>query len=120
MDAIRKMIPLAALFVLVDLPWLYTTSSWAQGMVKKIQGGTPMVIRWQAAPPVYLALAYLVLQSTSTMQAFFIGLCTYAVYDFTNYSILANYDPVFAISDTLWGGILFVLVREIGIKLNIL
>lgn len=120
MDAIRVLLPLALLILVCDVPWLYATSSTAQAMIKKIQGGAPLVIRWEAAPPVYLALAYLLAQSTSTLNAFLIGLCTYAVYDFTNYSTLTNYDPMFAIADTLWGGTLFAIVREVAIRLGIL
>lgn len=120
MDAIRTLVPLALLFIVCDLPWLYTVGGWSQSMVKKIQGGAPMVMRWEAAPPVYLALAYLLTQASSTMNAFLIGLSTYAVYDFTNYATLTNYDPRFAIADSLWGGVLFTIVRTVAIKLNIL
>ena len=77
-----------------------------------------MALRWEGAPPVYLALAFLVLQAQSTAQAFFIGLCTYAVYDFTNYTTLKNYDLSFAVADSVWGGVLFTLVRSIALRLN--
>jgi uncharacterized membrane protein len=120
MDAIRTLIPLALLLIVCDLPWLYATGNWTQSMFKKIQGGAPMVVRLQAAPPVYLALAYLVTQASSTMNAFLIGLSTYTVYEFTNYAALTNYDPQFAIADSLWGGVLFTIVRTVAIKLNIL
>ena len=120
MNAIRTLLPLALLFIVCDLPWLYTVGSWSESMIKKIQGGSNMVLRWEAAPPVYIALAYLLLQATSNMNAFLIGLSTYAVYDFTIYTTLANYDPKFAIADTLWGGILFVIVRTVAIQLNII
>ena len=113
MDAIRRIIPLAALLVVCDIPWLYATSGWSQAMIKKIQGGYPLVLRWQGALPVYLALGYLLLQTTSTPQAFFMGLCTYAVYDFTNYATLRNYSLRFAIMDSLWGGILFLIVYQL-------
>ena len=120
MDAIRKIVPLSILIVVCDLPWLYASSNWANGMIKKIQGGAPISVRWEGALPVYLALAYLIMQTRNTSQAFLTGLCTYAVYDFTNYATLTNYDPWFAIADSLWGGILFVIVREAGMYLNII
>lgn len=120
MNALRTLVPLSLLFILCDLPWLYTVASWSQTMVQKIQRGSPMVLRWQAAPVVYVALAYLVLQATSTLNAFLIGLSTYAVYDFTNYATLDKYDGYFAIADTLWGGILFTIVRTLAIYLNIM
>ena len=120
MDAIRRIISLALLCIICDLPWLYTVGPWSQAMVKKIQGGSPMILRWEAAPPVYIALAYLLLQASSTLHAFLIGVCTYAVYDFTNYTTLTNYDPMFAIADSLWGGTLFVIVRFVAMKLDVL
>jgi len=70
--------------------------------------------------PVYIALAYLVQQAHSTAEAFFLGLSVYTVYDFTNYAALSKYDPLFATADSLWGGVLFTLVRTIAVYLNIL
>ena len=116
METIRRVVPLAALFLVCDLPWLYFTSGYAEKMFRTIQGGAPFSIRWSAAPVVYLALGYLLLQTGSTVQAFFTGLCTYAVYDFTNYSTLAKYDLKFAIADSLWGGVLFSIVREVALR----
>ena len=120
MDAVLAIVPIALLVIVCDLPWLYGSSGWSQAMLKRIQGGAPVTFRWEGAPIVYIALAYLVLQARSDAQAFLIGLSTYAVYDFTNYSVLANYDPMFAVADTLWGGILFTIVRRLGLALNLL
>jgi uncharacterized membrane protein len=120
METIRAVVPLAFLFIVCDAPWLYATSGAAEKMIKRIQGGAPLAVRWTGVPVVYLALGYLVLQATSTAQAFMMGLCTYAVYDFTNYSTLANYELQFAIADSLWGGVLFSIVREVGLRLNLL
>lgn len=117
---VRNLIPLALLFVLCDLPWLYMTLPRTQSMIKTIQGGMPIQMRWEGTPPVYLALAFLVQQAPSTLDAFFIGLSTYAVYDFTNYSTLAKYDLSFAVADSIWGGVLFTIVREIAVRLNLL
>jgi uncharacterized membrane protein len=113
-------IPIALLFIVCDLPWLYVSSSTVQQMIKKIQGGTPLELRWAAAVPVYLALAYLVQRSRTTAEAGLIGLSTYAVYDFTNLATLKNYQLEFAIADSLWGGILFMIVRELGLRLGLL
>ena len=117
---VRTLVPLALLFVIMDIPWLWVSSTYVQEMVKKIQGGMPMRLRWETAPPVYLALAYLLLQTQSTVQTFFVGLATYAVYDFTNLSTLTNYTVEFAIADSFWGGILFSIVRYVAIRLNLM
>ena len=120
MDAIRSIVPIAFLILVCDTPWLYFTADRAQKMIGRIQGGAPMALRWEGAPPVYLALAFLVLQAQSTAQAFLIGLCTYAVYDFTNYTTLKNYDLSFAVADSVWGGVLFTLVRQVALKLGLI
>lgn len=79
-----------------------------------------MNFRMEAAPPVYLALAYLIQQTRSNTDAFFTGLAVYAVYDFTNYATLTNYDLMFGVSDSIWGGVLFTIVRNVALALNIL
>jgi uncharacterized membrane protein len=119
-EVLINLIPLALLFILCDLPWLWASSTTAQAMFKKIQGGMPMEIRWAAAPPVYLALAYLVQLPKSTVEAGLVGLSTYAIYDFTNLTTLKNYTLEFAVADSMWGGILFMIVRELGLRLGLL
>ena len=64
-------------------------------------------MRLWAALVVYIALAYLLLQQTSVIGAFLSGAAVYAVYDFTNLSLLKDYTLQFAAMDTLWGGVLF-------------
>lgn len=123
MDAerlLRTIPPLALLFVVADLPWLYFIGGWAAAHFKKVQGGIPMRVNFLAAVPVYVALAYLIQQATSTTSAFLIGLATYAVYDFTNLATLANYDLKFAIADSLWGGTLFAIVYTLARRFGLL
>jgi len=114
------MIPIALLFIVCDIPWLWASSSLVQPMIKKIQGGMPLELRWGAAIPVYFALAYLVSISRSTVEAGLIGLSTYVVYDFTNLATLTNYRLEFALADSIWGGILFMIVRELSLRLGLL
>ena len=115
-----SVLPLALLFIVCDLPWLYVSRKWSQKMFEKVQGGIPLRVRWEGVPIVYAALAILIQSARSTTEAGVIGLSSYAIYDFTNYSTLANYDLQFAIADSLWGGILFMLVRTAGIYFNLL
>jgi uncharacterized membrane protein len=119
-EVLIKLIPLALLFILCDLPWLYVSSSTVMPMIKKIQGGMPLEIRWAAAVPVYIALAYLIQLPKSTAEAGLVGLSTYAIYDFTNLSTLRDYSLEFAVADSLWGGILFMIVRELALRLGLL
>lgn len=105
----------ASVLFLVDLLWLFTGGVYATRMTEKIQG-QPVVFRYGSALIVYLALAYMLIQTTSYKQAFLYGISIYAVYDFTNHALLKNYDWKFAIADSIWGGLLFVTVYHILIQ----
>jgi len=98
------------LLALVDLPWLLFIGETAQKLIFRIQG-SDLSLRYAPAFVVYIALAYLVLQVETPLEAFKMGVATYAVYDFTNLAMFKNYTLSFALMDSLWGGILFATVR---------
>ena len=100
------------LFVAVDSIWLISGSSLSSRMVQDTQG-SPITIRVLPAVIVYVALAYLVSIPKTSKESFLLGLSTYAIYDFTNYSILKKYSLQFALMDTIWGGILMTIVWNI-------
>jgi uncharacterized membrane protein len=81
-------------------------------MMELIQG-RPLEVRFVSAVLVYLFLAYMLLQTTSSWQAFLYGVCIYGVYDFTNHAIFKHYDWKFGVADTLWGGVLFMGARQL-------
>jgi uncharacterized membrane protein len=104
---------IAILFLLlVDAVWLGTVGQYALAMTARIQGSA-VAFRFGAAAVVYVALALLLLQATSVSQAALIGAASYAVYDFTNYALLKDYDIRIAVADTLWGGALFAIVYTV-------
>lgn len=107
------------IIIIADIPWLMASSKFSKSMIHSIQG-SDMEIRYGAAIVVYIALAYLVSLPKNITEAFLLGSSVYAVYDFTNYAILKNYSLRFAILDSIWGGILFVIVHSIieSFKLN--
>jgi uncharacterized membrane protein len=102
----------AGIIVLVDMFWLLTGGIYARRMTERIQG-SPLQMRWIALPIVYFFLAYMLLETKSYKQAFMYGISIYAVYDFTNYALFDNYDWKFAIADSLWGGVLFVIAHHL-------
>lgn len=104
-----NIILVSLLFVVTDSVWLMSGGKISLRIHEKIQG-SPVIFRYASAIVVYLAMVYLLSLAVSATHAFTIGFCTYAVYDFTNYTLLKDYDPLFAIADTIWGGILFALV----------
>ena len=98
------------LLILFDMPWLFAIGETAQKLILRIQG-SELRLRMLPALVVYIALAYLVTKTESPMEAFKVGVATYAVYDFTNLAMFKNYTLSFAIMDTIWGGILLGMVR---------
>ena len=112
MNDFVKYMTIAALIAAMDIPWLMVSNTFVSSMVRKIQG-KDIDLKAGPAVVVYFALAYLALLPKTPMEAFLLGLCVYAVYDFTNLATLANYDWRFAVADSLWGGILFVVVHSV-------
>jgi uncharacterized membrane protein len=112
MNQLYSLIKTAGVLFLVDIFWLATGGIYARKMTELIQG-QPIQMRFVSAVIVYLFLAYMLLQTKSAKEAFLYGVSIYGVYDFTNHAILQQYDWKFAIADTLWGGVLFVLARHL-------
>jgi uncharacterized membrane protein len=109
----KKLAITVVVLIVIDTLWLFTGGQFAIRMTEKIQGSS-VVFRYGSALIVYIALAYLHNTfATSIKEAFALGLSTYAVYDFTNYALLKDYDFRFAVADTVWGGVLFSMVHSV-------
>jgi uncharacterized membrane protein len=87
-------------------------------MISRVQGSS---MQPRAIPAV---IAYLLLfvsgavflpKLSNIYEAFLLGFCIYGVYDSTNYATIKNWDPVLAVVDTLWGGILFASIYWLAI-----
>jgi uncharacterized membrane protein len=105
----------SAIMFCIDLFYLLTFGIWFRFMVETIQQ-QPMNIRYLSAIAIYPFMAHMLLETKSYFQAFTYGVCIYAVFDLTNYSIFTDYDIRFAIADILWGGVLFVLARYLMLQ----
>ncbi len=108
--SLKDILLTAIILAVLDIPWLFFTQPYVSRMILQIQG-SPVQLTYWAAGIVYLALAFLLLQTKTPQEAFYFGAATYAVYDFTNLATLKQYDPKFAVADSLWGGILFYVGR---------
>jgi hypothetical protein len=102
----------ALVLLFVDMFYLLTGGIFAKHMYERIQG-RELDIRYIGAIPVYFAMAYMLLQTTSYTQAALYGLCIYTVYDMTNYTVFGGYDLKIAIADMIWGSILFAFSRYV-------
>ena len=57
------------------------------------------------------AIYYFVIREKKTaLYAFLLGISIYAIYELTNKAILTNWKWTTVLMDTLWGGILFMIV----------
>ena len=102
----------------IDTFWLSFIKTHYNKVITSIQGGSPPLFRPLYAIPVYIALGYLLMFPKTKGQAFFLGLCTYAIYDFTVLTLFHKYPLNIALMDTLWGGTLFVLVKFLYHKVS--
>ena len=100
----------AVMLLAIDTVYLLTGGIFVRRMLERIQA-RELDFRYMAAIPVYLAMAYMLLQTTSYTQAALYGLCIYTVFDMTNYAIFSGYDLKIAIMDMIWGALLFVFAR---------
>lgn len=90
-------------------------------MLNKIQGESTKI------KVLGFILAYLILifqiyyfvieKKLNLLDSFLLGFSTYAIYDFTNYTLLNKYDLKIGLMDSTWGGILYLLIRYIVGKL---
>jgi uncharacterized membrane protein len=110
MNANAKLVVLAFVMFLLDLPWLSFIGGNYSAIVQAIQGGREVRMRPIAGVVVYPALAFLALKTTSLKDAFLTGAAVYAVYDFTVLAAFKDYPIWMAVADTVWGGTLFSLV----------
>jgi uncharacterized membrane protein len=108
-----RLLTTSLLLLALDIPWLLLMSGTWQATIRGIQSGEAAYYRMWAAVPVYLALAFLLLQATSAEQAALMGLATYAVFDFTNLTLFKQYPLTVAIADSVWGAVLFYAAYSI-------
>ena len=119
MNDLQKVLGLSLLALVLDLPWLYIQGPAVQDLIRDIQVDRAMNVRLWGAIPVYLAIGYLVSQIHSAPRAFLAGMCTYAVYDFTQIVTFDKYPVWFALADSLWGGLLMSLVWWVGLHVGL-
>ncbi len=106
---------------IIDFIYLKSISAHFSQQILDVQN-SPMTFRLVPAILCYIALIfalnYFILNTNNSKQqkilnAFLLGLCIYAVYEMTNYTLLEKWSLKTVIIDTLWGGILFALTTFI-------
>ena len=116
---IKDIIIFTVLVLLIDSIYLKNIVGEFSKMVNKIQG-SHIDTNIQAAAVVYVAMVvvwYVFIWSEmknkglkqSVIRAGILGVCTYAIFDFTNMAIFKDYRLDLSIMDSVWGGVLFAL-----------
>ncbi len=72
---------------------------------------------------IWIILFYFVVKDTNNtniktkmFEAFLLGFCTYAIFDFTNLAIFTNYKLSTALIDMTWGGLVFLITTYLVVK----
>ena len=108
----------SVLMIIIDTVYLYFIGkSVFDKTVAAIQNSS-LVVNIPPAIFTYILMAillnyFIISVNKSAFDAFILGFCAYGIFDFTNMAIFKKYNLKTAITDTLWGAILFFSVTTI-------
>lgn len=108
-------IKIILLLLVLDLIWITLIFGKPfSRMIKNIQG-SDMKIDTLGMIIAYIILSlyaiFIIPKTNNIFEAFLAGSLAYGIYDSTNYATLKNWDPKLAIIDSLWGGVLFSIIK---------
>lgn len=111
------------LLVLVDSVYLFFIGKPIFDKTVSAIQNSNLVVKIPPAIFTYILMAvilnyFIISANKPAFDAFILGFCTYGIFDFTNMAIFKNYSLKTAISDTLWGAILFFIVTTITYSLK--
>ena len=108
----------SVLLVLVDSVYLYFIGKPVFDKTVLAIQNSALVVNLAPAVFTYILMAillnyFIISVNKSPFDAFILGFCAYGIFDFTNMAIFKKYNLRTAITDTLWGAILFFSVTAI-------
>jgi len=112
---------IAFIMLVLDSVFIGLQLSYFKKLYQKIQG-SPFKVRYESAFACYVFMVFIlyyfiISKKRPVLDAFILGLCVYGVYDTTTYALLTDYPLRVAITDILWGGILFASTTYIYYKI---
>lgn len=121
---IKKYLLMSLIMVLIDYVYLSLVSGFFNKQIKLIQG-SKIKLDIPSTILCYLFLTlgfyyFLINKKSTYIDAFLLGLVIYGVYETTNKAILKDWKWESVIIDTIWGGVLFFLVKTIYEKVRLL
>lgn len=113
MNNLYNFLFLSIFFLVIDSIYLKTFSKEWNKIVFNIQGSN-IQFKMISALITYIFIVFqvyyfIILKNKSLTDAFLLGLTTYAIFDFTNYTILKKWSLKMSLIDTIWGGLLYTL-----------
>jgi len=102
---------LAIPLIILDAVYLYSTSGFTGDVIARVQK-SPLEMKIIPAILCYvfvisLIYYFIIKKNASIIEAFFLGVFVYGIYDTTNMATLKGWSPILVVIDTVWGGILF-------------
>ncbi len=98
-------------FLLLDAIYFTINSKFLRNTIQSVQHSTLKVnyigVVLTYAIMVALEYYFIIAGNLKAIDAFFLGIGIYGIYELTNYATLRNWPLSLVIIDTLWGGILF-------------
>ena len=108
----------SVLLVIIDSIYLYFVGKPVFDKTVAAIQNSALVVNIAPAIFTYILMAillnyFIISVNKSPFDAFILGFCAYGIFDFTNMAIFKKYNLRTAITDTLWGAILFFTVTSI-------
>jgi uncharacterized membrane protein len=115
------------IIILIDIPMIMNNKMY-NNLFLTINNNVPISLNNNIYFSIFLAyflisfgLYYFVIKNSTNfkqtlIEAFIFGIVLYGVYDTTNYATILKYNARVAIIDTIWGGILSMIVTGIYLK----
>ena len=111
---IKKYLLTGIIILALDSVYLNLTKTLFSKQIKLVQK-EPFKLNIYSAILCYILLTlgiyyFVIEKKISYKEAFFLGFIIYGIFDTTTMSIFKDWNPLLALLDTCWGGILFTLV----------
>jgi uncharacterized membrane protein len=122
MIEIGKILLLSFITILVDSIYLNLSSGHYKSLIYKIQG-SKLKMDYISAMFAYILIVFTIYyfvieRKLSYKDSFILGFCIYGIYEFTNKAIIKNWDWFSVVLDTIWGGLLYLIVYYLYKKLE--
>lgn len=117
----RKILVTACILLLLDFLYIHFVFSHFRLQIHTVQK-SPLKLNWLGAVGSYVLLIFgvyyfIIRTRRSVLDAFLLGSTIYGVYAMTTLALLRDWWIATAVTDTLWGGILYATTTYLAYKL---